>query len=61
MVKATELFKTWEAVIYLQDPNGTRQRIRTSVQAPSSAMAKKLLQKQYGKEAVQGTPKEIKL
>lgn len=61
MVKATEILPTWEATIRVKDHNGAILRINTTVQANNSAMARKLLQAQYGKDAVMTVPKRIKI
>lgn len=60
MVKATDIIKTFEGIVRVAQSSGGMLQIKTTVQASSSAMAKKLLQAQYGKGAVMGTPREIK-
>jgi len=61
MVKATDILPTWEATVRVKEPNGTVLRVRTTVQAANSAMARRLLQAQYGKDAVMNIPTRIKI
>jgi len=61
MVKATEIIKSFEAIIRIKQDSGSTLQIKTITQATTAAMAKKLLQAQYGKGAVMGTPREIKV
>ena len=61
MVKAADILPTWEATIRVKEPNGTILRVRTTVQATNSAMARRLLQAQYGKDAVMNVPARIKV
>lgn len=60
MVKATDIIKSFEAIIRVKQDNGNVLQIKSITQATTAAMAKKLLQAQYGKGAVMGTPREIK-
>lgn len=61
MVKATEIIRSFEAILRVKQDNGSVLQIKTITQATTAAMAKKLLQAQYGKSAVMGTPREIKV
>jgi hypothetical protein len=61
MVKASDILPTWEATIKVKEPNGTILRVKTTVQAANSAMARRLLQAQYGKDAVMTIPTRIKI
>ena len=61
MVKATELLPTWEATIRVKEPNGTIIRVKTTVQATTAQMAKRLMQAQYGKDSVMNVPVRIKV
>ena len=61
MVKATDIIKSFEVIVRVKQDNGSVMQIKTITQATTAAMAKKLLQAQYGKGAVMGTPREIKV
>jgi hypothetical protein len=60
MVKATDIIKSFEAIVRVKQDNGSVLQIKTIIQSTTGAMAKKLLQAQYGKGSVMGTPREIK-
>ena len=61
MVRATDIIKSFEVIVRVKQDNGSTMQIKTITQATTAAMAKKLLQAQYGKGAVMGTPREIKV
>ena len=61
MVRATDIIKSFEVIVRVKQDNGSIMQIKTITQATTAAMAKKLLQAQYGKGAVMGTPREIKV
>jgi hypothetical protein len=60
MVRAADIIKSFEAIIRVKQDNGSTLQVKTIIQATTAAMAKKLLQAQYGKNTVMGTPREIK-
>jgi hypothetical protein len=61
MVKATDFLKVYEFTVRVKQSSGNTMLIKTTTQASSSAMAKRLGEAQYGKGSVVGTPREIKL
>lgn len=60
MVKSADFLKTYEMTVRIKQPTGNVMQIKTTIQASSTSMAKKLAEAQYGKGSVMGTPREIK-
>ncbi len=61
MVKSTDFLKTYELTVRVKETTGNILQIKTTVQASSPAMAKKLAEAQYGKGSVVGTPRQLKV
>lgn len=61
MVKAADFLKMFELTVRVKQSSGSTMLIKTSVQAGTTAMAKKLGEAQFGKGSVVGTPREIKV
>ena len=60
MVKATDFLKVFELTVRAKQSSGGIMQIKTTVQATSSANAKRLGEAQFGKGSVIGNPREIK-
>jgi hypothetical protein len=60
MVKSADFLKMYEFTVRVKQSAGNIIQIKTTVQASSSAMAKKLAEAQFGKGSIIGTPREIK-
>ena len=60
MVKSAEFLKMYEFTVRVKQPAGNILQIKTTVQASSANMAKKLAEAQFGKGSIIGTPREIK-
>jgi hypothetical protein len=60
MVKSAEFLKMYELTVRVKQPTGNTMQIKTTVQASSALLAKKLAEAQYGKGSVMSTPREIK-
>jgi hypothetical protein len=60
MVKSADFLKIYEVTLKIKQPAGNVMQFKTTVQASTALMAKKLAEAQYGKGSVMSTPREVK-